>query len=373
MVEPFGFSTGSEDPATIKQGQAFPCLGDMNIVQDTGHLVRSTRLEDHLRQADAFYPSSQADGRSFGYSESIANEPSHSKHRHKVSKGFESPSPLGPENPFVCDSTRVLDNFQRHPKVGFCDSSRIGHEITRQILPFLSTTSPNRISDACQAWNPDMFFLPPSSSEDTSSAPQEIPQVYPENLRLPLEIYSTGSASEDPWNSLGQHPTSSPHPVYYNNPHHEGYGFPLGVEQGNANSIPIFQHPRPSAGLDNTHEGVVLGHTSSVLSSDGARHTLPDILTPDSSQPASTPATIALTDQPPTARPGMARCLSLGTQVNWDLKTGGPIRNVKTKKRQSDDEKAASHEIRRLGGQCDLCRNGHRQVILLFGFVLHLR
>lgn len=92
---------------------------------------------------------------------------------------------------------------------------------------------------------------------------------------------------------------------------------------------------------------------------------LPEISSPASSHQTSSSGGVSLFEKPPVAQLHSARCISVGSQINWDSKTGQPLGNMRAKRRPSVEERASRQQIRRRGGSCASCKASHRKVIIL--------
>ncbi|KAF7510765.1 hypothetical protein GJ744_005865 [Endocarpon pusillum] len=181
-----------------------------------------------------------------------------------------------------------------------------------------------------------------------------------EKMQQPLQESPTVLDHDDPWNSLGHHPISSPILVKNTRPHHEGYGSILNAQDDNANIGTITQHQRLN-GLPGTIRECTADEHFESLSSFVASRSNPPTFIGASDCWSSDPGAATCPKPRPSAQPHVARSLPGGTQFNFDSRTGEQLTTSRAKRRQSKEEKDLSQRIRRRGGSCDICRHGHRK------------
>jgi hypothetical protein len=179
----------------------------------------------------------------------------------------------------------------------------------------------------------------------------------------PLPDGALSQGNKDPWSLSGCHPTSRPYLVIHCHPSHEGYDNSLCLEDCGADFGFLAQQPvvSPWFGYGNDH---VTHQCPKGWSTCHGRHPVPALLTR-----APVHATFGLegallpdpqpNPQPPTV--GTTR-IPQETQFSWDSKTGSRLTSARTKRRQSEEERAGTQKIISQGGSCDACRRGHRKV-----------
>lgn len=278
---------------------------------------------------------------------------------------FTSPKSLVYPGYFVHETTfphgPLLDSDSA-PQIGvdWHPTAQSGHAIAMQEHQYLNSTL-DGFFEAYQGWkSPDMIDCPQVRDEDMFLTPEEREHVLRSNTWQPLQDYSSGQSKEDPWSHLGHHPSSSPYLDSNNQPHHEGYDSAPRPDDGVATFGPILQHPIVTAWVGNAYDHIADGH-SIRPSSSNTKQIIPTKLTPASTHVGCGSRAATLLDLKLKTQSRTARSLPEGTQFNWDSKTGGQLMNARTKRLQSEEERASRQEIRRRGS-CDACRRDHRKV-----------
>jgi hypothetical protein len=336
MVDPFGYPDGFVEPVVTEQEDAsasvrpFRCPRGENHLESNGSLSSSTGPGNHSYQAEAFSYSARVDEQYFWNQESTLIGTFTSGLPYVFS---ERSTPFAHETLSQYDPLRPLESIHWQPGTNTHNPWDYGRDAAVQnygelaVTPSIATLG--SFFNAYQAWDrPDMISYSQVSSGVASFAPEEGEHSYLGEMRRPLQDYSTGPITEDPWNSLRNRPTSISNFGLNDHPRYDGYDpFPA-TEDWNANIPP-----------------------------------LPEILTPASSHPTSSSGGVSLFEEPPVAQLDTARSISVGKQINWNSRTGQPLGNMRAKRRPSVEERASSQEVRRRGGSCASCRASHRKVI----------
>jgi hypothetical protein len=309
----------------------FRCPKGENHLESNGTSSSSTGPRNHSYQAEAFNHSAQVDGESFWNQESTSIG--------TLTSGLPYASSVRSE-PFAhgtlsqYELLRLLGSTQWQTGTGTHNPWDYGRDAAVQtygepaVTPSVATLG--SLFNAYQSLDrPDVIRYSQASSSAVFLAPEEEEHSYLGEMRRPLQDYSTGPVTEDPWNSLRNRPTSISDLVL-NDDHPRCYGYdPIATPDDWSANVPP----------------------------------LPEISTPASSYPISSLGGVSLFEEPPVAQLQAAGSISVGIQINWDSKTGQPLGNVRAKRRPSVEERASSQEVRRRGGSCASCRASHRKVI----------
>jgi hypothetical protein len=309
----------------------FRCPKGVNHLESNGSFSSSAGSRNRSYQAEAFNHSAQADGESFWNQESTLIGTSTSGLPHASSVRFE---PFAHGTLSQNDRLRLLESTQWQAGTDMHNPWDYGRDAAVQnygepaVTPSVATLG--SLFNAYPSWDrPDVNRYSQASSSVVSFSPEEEEHLYLGEMRRPLQDYSTGPVTEEPWNWLRNRPTSISNSVINDDhPRYDGYDPIATPEDWNANVPP-----------------------------------LPEISTPASSHPTSSSGGVSLFEKPPVAQLHAARCISVGTQINWDSKTGQPLGNMRAKRRPSVEERASSQQVRHRGGSCASCRASHRKVI----------
>jgi hypothetical protein len=228
-------------------------------------------------------------------------------------------------------------------------------------------THPDHDSVTHQPHYPDSTVARISEPDQGLKMPETIDLFHEAHVfRAPPNPLQDGASSQginDTWSSLGDHPTSGPYLVFHNHPSHEGYENPLCLENGGANFRSLTQQHvvTPWFGYGNDH--LAYQYPKGWSTCDG-RQPVPAVLTRAPVHATFGSEAAIFLDPQAKAQPRIAGARSLPecTQFTWNSKTGGQLTSTRTKRRQSEEEKASTRMLKRLGGSCDACRRQHRKV-----------
>lgn len=184
----------------------------------------------------------------------------------------------------------------------------------------------------------------------------------PQELQPLLDCFLT-SPNGAPWSPPDYRTTFSPDLVH-NHPHNVGYGFSLTSEGAIANNEPLFQQGAAPFPCDGGSRENLVENALAVPGSNGTPTASSTPLRLSSSLPAGFRGAFPIFEQRHFAQPRASNPMQECAQFDWDLKTGEPLVDAKTKRRKTEEEKLTSDRIRRAGGPCATCRRGHRKVIL---------
>lgn len=200
----------------------------------------------------------------------------------------------------------------------------------------------------------------PRASSD-NIFPTSMERVIPlENMQQPLKPFAPKPTHQEPWSPGGQHPFPCPHLVFYEYPQYEGYGSIPQPDEVKANAGLVTQKSVVISRRGDSHDGSA-GDCLGSLSHGELQLPPLSISALSTSYPSFGPRAVASSEQRRNAQPRPVKSLPVGT-YDWDSKTGMPLKKERTKRRQSEKERASSQQIRRHGGTCGLCRRGHRKV-----------
>jgi hypothetical protein len=211
--------------------------------------------------------------------------------------------------------------------------------------------------------SPGTFQCTQASLKDMVLSPEGCSQGYHGDPRQPLQEFFLDKANEDPWSPLGHRTNSSPHLVF-SHPLHVGYdSFPT-TEGVNANIATMLQHETAISRCHKRPRGTAVGYAEAVSGLVGAHITFPKVTTPSLLSPGSYLGVVSVPEQRPMAQRRTSNPIPECAQIAWDSKTGEPLVNLRTKRRQTEEERLVSEEVRRLNGPCSPCRIGHRKVTI---------
>ena len=350
-----------------RQGQGFTScttLTEKRSIDDARHdvdLLPSVNLGSPLQPDKEMYNSAQADDQSVWPAQSVQAQQIGSN-AFRSSSGNMATSGI-PVQEAGCQQYAfpILESFREsNPRLS--DPVQTNQVLQQHHLPILVPC--DSFSGSYQPWSTsrsaeDAMCMP----DNATPVPVTIWNVNLERMQQPLQEYPTRLDHDDPWSSLGHHPISGPILVKNIHPLHEGYGSILKAQDDNANIGAIIQHPRLTGLPGNIHDHTADEHFKGLSSFVGSQSD-PSTFIGTSDYWSSDPGAATSTKLRSSAQPQVARSLPGGTQFDFDSRTGEQLTTSRAKRRQSKEEKTSSQRIRRRGGSCDTCRQGHRKVII---------
>lgn len=188
----------------------FRCPKGVNHLESNSSFSSSTGSRNHSYQAEAFNHSAQADGESFWDQESTLIGTSTSGLTYTSSVRSE---PFAHWTLSQHDRFRLLESTQWQAGTGMHNPWDYDHDAAVQnygeptVTPSVATFG--SLFNAYPSWDrPDVIRYSHASSSAVSFSPDEEEHPYLGEMRRPLQDYSTGLVTEDPWNWLRNRPTS---------------------------------------------------------------------------------------------------------------------------------------------------------------------
>jgi hypothetical protein len=241
---------------------------------------------------------------------------------------------------------------------------RYGHDLAPHQHQDRTGTLLDNVSEASQeCWDPDLAHLAKPSPGYNDHATQE--KVNSIVNYMPHKDDPKESSQVDHWSFLGVRPISSPNLVL-SHTHCVGYAIPS-LENANANIRLAIQPPDSTAQHGISCNLAANEYASLFIEPLGRQQEFPVALHPASPRQRLHSGLDSFSGTRTSLR--SSKSLPEGTQFAWNSRTGEQVVKSRTRRSLSEEEKASTKEVRRLGGSCDPCKLGHRKVTLHDAFV----
>jgi hypothetical protein len=376
MLDLLALSAGSEESSIAKHRQAFPDSQSLDCnkigteAEGASQISPSTDHGVQLYLGRAPKNSSQAGGNSLWQIQPASYEELPSDLSYFPWEFSTDPGYSDHETPGN-DAILSLEHAQQQTFVELPTRLYGSHKSPAQDCVCANLNATNTFLQAYPVWDvPINCHFPQYRQKQPSLIGEESCHDGLGTMQQPQQDTLAGPVHEGPWSPLSHHTISGPHLVF--NPQHKEYGSSPKPQDVDANFGHVIQQADVTHPCGASHQGSTLGHAESSLKFDGIKPVLRQILTPASSYRASESEAFPSTKQRPIVQLRTSRSQPGGMQIDWNSKTGQPLVNGRTKRRQTQEERLSSQAIRRRGGPCDPCRFGHRKVTFSTTSVVHL-
>jgi hypothetical protein len=378
MLDLSAIFAGSEESSIAKHRQAFPdsqslgCNKNGTEAEGASQISPSTDHGVQLYLDKALNNSSKA-GRNSHWQiqpasyEELLSDPSFFPQEFPTNPEYSAHETSG--NDAILSSEHALQQtgVELHTQLYW------SHESPTQDYVCANLNATNTFLQAYRVWDaPINCHFPQNCRKEPSLMGEESSHDDLGTMQQPQRDTLAGPVHEGPWSPLGHHTISGPNLIFNRHPQYKGYGSSPKPQDMVANFGPVIQQADVTHPCGASHPGSALRYAKSSLEFDGTQPVLRQILTPASSYPASESEAFPFTKQRPIVQLRTSRSLPGGMQIDWNSKTGQPLVNGRTKRRQTQEERLSSQAIRRRGGPCDPCRFGHRKVTFSTTSVVHL-